>query len=159
MPDEEAAVAVGSVSQTPLILHIHLFKNAGTSIERVLRDNYGDTWMAYDKDEPGAFVTDEEVATLREQQPGLAALSTHQFAPPLHDVVPGGVYPLLALRTPLTRIRSVYEIDLDGREITLYRVTPGESCVLTSGCLLSGMPYTATGIAETIHHPLSTFDF
>lgn len=37
----------------------------------------------------------------------------------------------------------------DGREITLYRVTPGESCVLTSGCLLGGMPYTATGIAET----------
>ena len=43
----------------------------------------------------------------------------------------------------------VSKLGPDGREITLYRVTPGESCVLTSGCLLGGMPYTATGIAET----------
>jgi len=43
----------------------------------------------------------------------------------------------------------VSKLGPDGREITLYRVTPGESCVLTSGCLLGGMPYTATGMAET----------
>ena len=35
------------------------------------------------------------------------------------------------------------------REILLYRVGPGESCVLTSGCLLGRMPYAATAIAET----------
>ena len=43
----------------------------------------------------------------------------------------------------------VSKLGPDGREITLYRVTPGESCVLTSGCLLGGIPYTATGVAET----------
>jgi CRP/FNR family transcriptional regulator len=43
----------------------------------------------------------------------------------------------------------VSKLGPDGREITLYRVMPGESCVLTSGCLLGGMPYTATGVAET----------
>ncbi|MGD2140282.1 MAG: Crp/Fnr family transcriptional regulator [Burkholderiales bacterium] len=43
----------------------------------------------------------------------------------------------------------VSKLGPDGREITLYRVMSGESCVLTSGCLLGGMPYTATGIAET----------
>lgn len=36
-----------------------------------------------------------------------------------------------------------------GREILLYRVGPGESCVLTSGCLLGHVAYAATGIAET----------
>ena len=36
-----------------------------------------------------------------------------------------------------------------GREILLYRVGPGESCVLTSGCLLGHAAYAATGIAET----------
>jgi CRP-like cAMP-binding protein len=46
------------------------------------------------------------------------------------------------------RIR-VSKLGPGGREITLYRVTPGESCVLTSGCLPGDMPYTATGIAET----------
>lgn len=36
-----------------------------------------------------------------------------------------------------------------GREVQLYRVTPGESCLLSSSCLLGGAPYAATGIAET----------
>jgi len=37
----------------------------------------------------------------------------------------------------------------NGREVQLYRVTPGESCLLSSSCLLGGADYTATGIAET----------
>jgi CRP/FNR family transcriptional regulator len=37
----------------------------------------------------------------------------------------------------------------NGREVQLYRVTPGESCLLSSSCLLGGAAYSATGIAET----------
>ncbi len=36
-----------------------------------------------------------------------------------------------------------------GREIVLYRVKAGETCVLTSACLLSGAVYDAEGVAET----------
>jgi CRP/FNR family transcriptional regulator len=36
-----------------------------------------------------------------------------------------------------------------GREMLLYRVEPGGSCVITSSCLLGHTPYTAHGIAET----------
>ena len=36
-----------------------------------------------------------------------------------------------------------------GREMLLYRVEPGGSCVITSSCLLGHTPYTARGIAET----------
>jgi len=43
----------------------------------------------------------------------------------------------------------VSKVSAQGREILLYRVTPGESCVLTSGCLLGHAAYTATAIAET----------
>ena len=37
----------------------------------------------------------------------------------------------------------------NGREILLYRVDPGESCILSGSCLLGRSDYTATGIAET----------
>ncbi len=37
----------------------------------------------------------------------------------------------------------------NGREVQLYRITPGESCLLSSSCLLGGSPYSATGVAET----------
>jgi CRP/FNR family transcriptional regulator len=37
----------------------------------------------------------------------------------------------------------------NGREILLYRVDPGESCILSGSCLLGRSDYSATGIAET----------
>jgi CRP/FNR family transcriptional regulator len=36
----------------------------------------------------------------------------------------------------------------EGRELQLYRVMPGESCVLTGGCLVGGRDYPATGVVE-----------
>lgn len=35
-----------------------------------------------------------------------------------------------------------------GREIVLYRVEPGEGCVMSGGCLLGRADYSATGTAE-----------
>ncbi len=44
---------------------------------------------------------------------------------------------------------KVQQTSEDGREIVLYRVQNGETCVLTTTCLLAGERYSATGIAET----------
>jgi CRP/FNR family transcriptional regulator len=44
---------------------------------------------------------------------------------------------------------SVQVITETGREIVLYEVGPGESCVLTTSCLLSGEPYPAEGVADS----------
>lgn len=35
-----------------------------------------------------------------------------------------------------------------GRELQLYRISPGESCILTSSCLLGHAPYHARGVVE-----------
>ncbi len=37
----------------------------------------------------------------------------------------------------------------NGREILLYRVEPGQGCILSGGCLLGHSDYSATGIAES----------
>jgi CRP/FNR family transcriptional regulator len=36
-----------------------------------------------------------------------------------------------------------------GRGILLYRVAPGEGCILSGGCLLGNQDYSASGVAET----------
>lgn len=36
----------------------------------------------------------------------------------------------------------------EGRELQLYRVLPGESCVLTGSCLVGNSDYPATGVVE-----------
>lgn len=37
----------------------------------------------------------------------------------------------------------------NGREVVLYRVTPGELCLQTFSCLAEGRDYSARGVAET----------
>ncbi|MCK6405390.1 MAG: Crp/Fnr family transcriptional regulator [Rhodocyclaceae bacterium] len=37
----------------------------------------------------------------------------------------------------------------NGREMLLYRVEPGDSCIISSSCLLGHTPYSARGEAET----------
>ena len=45
------------------------------------------------------------------------------------------------------RIR-IQKLSSDGREIMLYRISPGDNCALSAACLLSGTPYIANAIAE-----------
>ena len=42
----------------------------------------------------------------------------------------------------------VQKMDPEGREIVLYRVEDGQTCMLTTSCLLGGRPYPAEGVAE-----------
>lgn len=49
---------------------------------------------------------------------------------------------------PLTGTVRVEHMGAGGRSVVLYRVAPGESCVMTTSCLLSGAPYAAYGHAE-----------
>jgi CRP/FNR family transcriptional regulator, anaerobic regulatory protein len=43
----------------------------------------------------------------------------------------------------------VYKLGESGREITLYRIGPGESCILTASCIISGKPFPAIAVCET----------
>ncbi len=66
---------------------------------------------------------------------------------------------LLLLLKGTVRVQQLSE---SGREIVLYRVNAGESCVLTTACLLAYEDYSAEGIAETdvsaVAIPRSVFD-
>lgn len=56
----------------------------------------------------------------------------------------------------------VQQVSDTGREIVLYRVSAGESCALTTACLMGYEEYQAEGVAESdveaVAIPRSTFD-
>jgi CRP/FNR family transcriptional regulator len=66
---------------------------------------------------------------------------------------------LLLLLDGTVRVQQTSET---GREVVLYRVAAGESCVLTTACLLAYEDYSAEGVAETdlraVLVPRRTFD-
>lgn len=46
-------------------------------------------------------------------------------------------------------IVRVYKLSPNGNEITLYRIKPGESCILTISCLLTNKKFPAVAFTET----------
>jgi CRP/FNR family transcriptional regulator len=57
--------------------------------------------------------------------------------------------PCQAFPMLLEGVIRVSKIAPNGRELQLYRVVPGESCILSTSCMLGTAPYTARGTAET----------
>lgn len=66
---------------------------------------------------------------------------------------------LLLLLEGIVRVQQLSE---KGREIVLYRVRSGESCVLTTACLLAAEEHSAEGVAESdvkaVAIPVKIFD-
>ena len=96
-------------------------------------------------------------AEVRELYPALASLDEAALAAALARAeivsLPAGT-PLFGegsacRQFPLVLAGSIRVAKVgDGRELNLYRVTPGESCVLTSSCLVGGRDYPANGVVE-----------
>lgn len=49
----------------------------------------------------------------------------------------------------LDGVARVYKLSSGGREVTLYRIYAGESCVLTASCIMNGDSFPAMAITET----------
>lgn len=90
-----------------MIVHYHLFKNAGTSVERLLRQSLGKAWQSWDKAEPGAKISGRELQQWLQENPHIRAVSSHQLVPPIPE---GGFHliPIVFLREPLSRVRSAW---------------------------------------------------
>lgn len=90
-----------------ILLHYHLFKNAGTSIEKLLRDSLGAAWASWDKPEPGAKISGAQMQSWLEAHPKIKAVSSHQLVPP-SPVGDFKITPIVFLREPLSRVRSAW---------------------------------------------------
>ncbi len=63
-----------------------------------------------------------------------------------HICLEGGECQNLALL--LNGTARIYKLGENGKEITLYRIGEGESCILTASCILSGEPFPAYAVCE-----------
>ncbi len=90
-----------------VLIHYHTFKNAGTSVDNVLKSNFGDGWInvegqnnrKFDRIEMTDFIT---------SHPEITAISSHTaiIAPPELEGV--RVIPIVFIRHPVLRIQSAY---------------------------------------------------
>jgi hypothetical protein len=91
-----------------VILHYHIFKNAGTAIENLLRSNFGARFAEFEGDGPDCQLSGRSLVAWLEQHPEIQAISSHQLRYPKPEA-PGFVFfDLCFLRDPIDRIYSIY---------------------------------------------------
>jgi hypothetical protein len=91
-----------------IIMHYHLFKNAGTSVDAVLKRNYGERWVSR---EFAAANLERNKADMMQwifQTPAAVAFSSHTSLAVVRRIEDVELFPVVFIRHPLERIRSAY---------------------------------------------------
>jgi hypothetical protein len=100
---------VGTPRRT-IIFHYHLFKNAGTSVDELLRRNFSARWTTQ---EFGGSRHDNAAAAAAfiRNNPHLKAISSHTALLPLPRIEGVEIIPIIFIRHPIDRLRSAYEFE------------------------------------------------
>jgi hypothetical protein len=93
------------------IIHYHLFKNAGTSVDEMLRRNFGSHWTEQEFPAENGRSNCDSVAEFLRDRPELVALSSHTALLPIPQLVGELIVPILFLRHPIMRISSAYAFE------------------------------------------------
>ncbi|WP_158218053.1 sulfotransferase family 2 domain-containing protein [Marinibacterium profundimaris] len=92
-----------------VVLHYHLFKNAGTSLDQILRRNFGPRWVT--REFPMSEDNSAELAEWIRSEPGAVAFSTHTAMGPVPRIEGVNIVSVMLLRDPVARIRSAYRFE------------------------------------------------
>lgn len=93
-----------------VIFHYHLFKNAGTSVDRILKKNFGADWCGAEFETVGNNNTKAVEAWIA-ATPTAVAYSTHTAVGPPPQIDGVEIIPVIFLRDPIARIQSAYRFE------------------------------------------------
>lgn len=102
----------------PLLIHYHIFKNAGTSFECALRKALGPRLRTYDSPVPQGILSADDIINYVTSAPEIEAICTHQAILPGPKIRDRAVFTSILIRDPIARIRSIYAFEQRQREPT-----------------------------------------
>ncbi|KAF0569361.1 hypothetical protein FQV37_2842 [Psychrobacter nivimaris] len=100
-----------------VLLHLHIFKNAGTTFDRALSKLFQDQMTSYDTENPGARISIEHLTQIQQAHPESRVITSHQVGLPV-PVYSGVIFhPVFFLRNPIERIQSCYHFEKDVQKL------------------------------------------
>lgn len=106
------------MTERTVILHYHLFKNAGTSIDGALKTGFPGRWASKEFPTVGGN-NSPLIAEWIRGEPNGVAFSTHTGMGPIPELPNVDVFSLLFLRDPIDRIKSVYRFEREQKAETM----------------------------------------
>lgn len=107
--------ATNAAPRRAAILHYHLFKNAGTSLDALLKEQFPGRWVTAEF--PGDPVANRTgVAAWVRENPEAACYSSHTALMPPPQLPDVDLVPVIFLRHPLDRIASAYSFETKQRD-------------------------------------------
>lgn len=92
-----------------VLLHYHIFKNAGSTIEETFIRCFGDALLRTETSDSSGLVSNHHLLHLLRAQPNIRAVSSHQIRYPV-PTAPGFLFlDLCIVRDPVDRVRSIYD--------------------------------------------------
>lgn len=91
-----------------IIVHYHIFKNAGTTLDAILQQSFPNSWVPFDLSLPSASINQVELEGFIQANPKVMVFSSHQARLPVPLSGDFKVYPLVFLRHPIDRVASIY---------------------------------------------------
>ena len=93
-----------------VIIHFHMFKNAGSSVDTILERNFGKDWVEIEG--PGnKKLTPEMMVTYIKDHPNVKAISSHTAQVTLPKIPGVNIIPMFFFRHPIDRIQSAYNFE------------------------------------------------
>jgi hypothetical protein len=94
-----------------VIIHRHIFKNAGTTFDSILKNNFGEAFCNHHDDVPMRQEGEKYLISYLNQHPEIKALSSHHIWFKIEPQSQLNLIPVMFLRHPIERIRSVYNFE------------------------------------------------
>lgn len=93
----------------PIVVHFHIFKNAGSTVDWVLDKNFGKDAIKFDdKDKPGNVYSADKILEILSEKQNAKSLSSHQMRFPLPKSNDYNFLPIVFVRHPIDRAFSLY---------------------------------------------------
>lgn len=91
-----------------VVLHYHIFKNGGSTIDFALRRSFGDRFADFHGTHDDAILTAQDLVDLVRGNPSVSAVSSHHTRYPKPHARGVVFFDICFIRHPLRRIRSLY---------------------------------------------------
>lgn len=92
-----------------VILHYHILKNAGSTIEDILDRSFGDRFARVDTPDRNGILSASELLSFIKADPQLLAVSSHHIRHPLPVDPQTLFFDVCFVRDPIDRVRSMYD--------------------------------------------------